>query len=157
MTTPSKLGPAVLTAFGLPFLGSLCGALCRVPFLGAANQHSLKKLARPYLLRIRHNRRGSDLRFLLRLLNPEKAIGGRTGQSQLAVALADGLGRRPCGEQEQSERHWLVGRRDPREHAFAAGFHGVISQAPTMQDPKLLLPAAFEVVGLILLVAATIR
>ena len=31
---------------------------------------------------------------------------------------------------------------------------GVISQAPTMQDPKLIVPAAFEVVGLILLVAA---
>ena len=31
---------------------------------------------------------------------------------------------------------------------------GVISQAPTMQDPKLIVPAAFEVVGLILLIAA---
>ena len=137
---PVQAGPRCIDCIWASFFGH--GAFCRVHFSGCRKSASRSKNWRGRLcLRIRHYRRGSDLRFPLRLLSPEKAIGGRTRQSQLAVALADGLGRCPRGEQEQKKRHQLVGRGDTPEHAFFAGVRGRYFPGPNNAGPQTDRPS----------------
>ena len=153
MTTPSKLGPAVLTVFGLPFLGM--GLFAAFSFLGAANQPLAERIG------------AAVFASVFAIIGAGLIFGSLYGYSlqkkQSEVELANPswpwLWR----------TDWAASRVESKNKKSAIGLWVAailvnmlslpvslfaISQGLTTPDPTLIIPAAFEAVGLIVLCAA---
>ena len=137
------------------------GLFAAVTFLHAPNQPLPERIGAAVFASVFSDyRRRPDLRLVLRLLSPEKTSGGRT---------------RPPGSPWLWRLDWAAGRVESRNKASAIGWWVAavlvnmvslpvslagISQGLRTQDPKLIIPAAFELLGLIVLfgaIRATIR
>jgi hypothetical protein len=153
MTTPSKLGPAVLTAFGLPFLGM--GLFAAFSFLGAANQPLAERIG------------AAVFASVFAIIGAGLIFGSLYGYSlqkkQSEVELANPswpwLWR----------TDWAASRVESKNKKSAIGLWVAailvnmlslpvslfaISQGLRTPDPKLIIPAAFEAIGLVVLFAA---
>jgi hypothetical protein len=159
VTSPSKLGAAVLTAFGLPFLGA--GLLLAIKFLQATNQPTAGRIG------------GAIFGSVFAIIGAGLIFGSLWGYSR---------------QKEQAEREmanpgspwlwrkdWAASRVESQNKSRAIGWWigaalinmlllpvslGAYSQILRTQDPKYLVPAAFELIGLIMLlgaIRATIR
>lgn len=159
MTTPSKLGPAVLTAFGLPFLGM--GLFAAYSFLNAANQ--------PLPTRIG----AAVFASVFAIIGGGIIFGSFYGYS-LQKKQADVEAAHP-GAPWLWKDDWAAGRAESKNKTSIRGwwigavlanmlllpvFAGTIGPAVRTQDPAYMVPAAFGLVGLLLLfgaIRATLR
>ena len=159
MTTPSKLGPAFLTVFGLPFLGM--GLFAAFTFLHAPNQPLPERIGAAVFASV-FSIIGAGLIF-------GSFYGYSRQKKQAEVELAH------PGSPWLWRPDWAAGRVESRNKASAIGWWVAavlvnmlslpvslagISQGLRTQDPKLIFPAAFELLGLIVLfgaIRATIR
>jgi len=153
MTTPSRLGPAVLTAFGLPFLGM--GLYAAFTFLGAANQPLAERIG------------AAVFAFVFAIIGAGLIFGSLYGYSiqkkQSEVELAnptspwlwrtDWAAARVESRNKKSAIAWWIGAILVNMLSLPVSLFA-ISQGLTTPDPKLIIPVAFEVVGLIVLIAA---
>jgi len=159
VTTPSKLGPAFLTVFGLPFLGM--GLFAAVTFLHAPNQ-PLPERSGAVVFASVFSIIGAGLIF-------GSFYGYSRQKKQAEVELAH------PGSPWLWRPDWAAGRVESRNKASAIGWWVAavlvnmlslpvslagISQGLRTQDPKLIIPAAIELLGLMVLfgaIRATIR
>src|ERR1700719_221733 len=153
MTTPSKLGPAVLTAFGLPFLGM--GLFAAFTFLGAANQPLAERIG------------AAVFASVFAIIGAGLIFGSLYGYSrqkkQSEVELAnpsspwlwrtDWAAARVESKNKKSAIAWWVAAILVNMLSLPVSLFA-ISQGLTTPDPKLIIPAAFEAVGLVVLFAA---
>jgi len=153
VTTPSKLGPAVLTAFGLPFLGM--GLFAAFTFLGAANQPLAQRIGAVVFASV------------FAIIGAGLIFGSLYGYSrqkkQSEIELAnpispwfwrtDWAAARVESKNKKSAISWWVAAILLNMLSLPVSL-AAISQGLTTQDPKLIVPAAFEAVGLIMLFAA---
>jgi hypothetical protein len=153
VTTPSKLGPAVLTAFGLPFLGM--GLFAAFTFLGAANQPLAQRIG------------AAVFASVFAIIGGGLIFGSIYGYSlqkkQSEVELAnprspwlwrkDWAASRVESNNKKSAIGWWVAAILVNMLSLPVSLFA-ISQGMTTPDPKLIVPAAFEAVGLIVLFAA---
>jgi len=153
VTTPSKLGPAVLTVFGLPFLGM--GLFAAFTFLGAANQPLAQRIG------------AAVFASVFAIIGAGLIFGALYGYSrqkkQSEVELAnpsspwlwrtDWAAARVESKNKKNAISWWVAAILLNMLSLPVSL-AAISQGLTTQDPKLIVPAAFEAVGLIVLFAA---
>jgi hypothetical protein len=153
VTTPSKLGPVFLTVFGLPFVGM--GLFAAFSFLHAANQ--------PLPSRVGAAVFASVFTFIGGGLIFGSFYGYSLQKKQSAMELAH------PGSPWLWRPDWAAGRVESKNKTKAIGWWvaavlvnmlslpvslAAISQGLETQDPKLIIPAAFELLGLIVLVGA---
>jgi hypothetical protein len=153
VTTPSKLGPAVLTAFGLPFFGM--GLFAAFTFLGAANQPLPERIGAAVFASV-FTVIGAGLIF-------GSLYGYSLQKKQSEVELAhpnspwlwraDWAAARVESKNKRSAVSWWVAAVLINMLSLPVSL-AAISQGQTTQDPKLIIPAALEVVGLIVLFCA---
>ena len=153
MTAPSKLGPAVLTVFGLPFLGM--GLFAAFTFLGAANQPISERIGAVVFASV------------FAIIGAGLIFGSLYGYSrqkkQSEIELAnpsspwlwrtDWAAARVESKNKKSAISWWVAAILLNMLSLPVSL-AAISQGLTTQDSKLIVPAAFEAVGLIVLFAA---
>src|SRR5579864_8697798 len=153
MTTPSKLSPAVLTVFGLPFLGM--GLFAAFTFLSAANQPLSERIG------------AAVFASVFAIIGAGLIFGSLYGYSRLKKQSETELANPSSPWFWRTD--WAAARVESRNKKSAISWWvaailrnmlslpvslAAISQGITTQDPKLIVPAAFEAAGLIVLVAA---
>jgi hypothetical protein len=159
VTTPSKLGPAFLCAFGLPFVGM--GLFAAFTFLHAANQ--------PLPSRIGEAVFASAFTIIGGGLIFGSLYGYSRMKKQSEIELAhpgspwlwrlDWAARRVESKNKASAIGWWVVAVLVNMISLPASMGG-ISQGLNTHDPKFVFPVAFELIGLIVLfgaIRATIR
>ena len=153
MTTPSKLGPAFLTVFGLPFLGM--GLFAAFSFLTAANQPVPQRIG------------AAVFASVFAIIGAGLIFGSLYGYSlqkkQMALELAN-----PTSPWLW-RKDWAASRVESRNKNSAIGWWVVailvnmlsvpvcllaISKGMTAPNATLIIPAAFEIAGLAVLIAA---
>ena len=153
MTTPSKLGPAVLTVFGLPFLGM--GLFAAFTFLNAANQPLPERIG------------AAVFASVFAIIGAGLIFGSFYGysrqkkQSEVELPIpgspwlwrTDWAAARVESKNKESAIGWWVAAVLVNMLSLPVSLAG-ISQGLRTQDPKLIVPAAFELIGLIVLFAA---
>ena len=159
MTTPSKLGPAFLTVFGLPFVGM--GLFAAYSFLQNANQPlPAENRSRHFWLRIHPDRRSPDFRLVLRIFPPEKTVGDELAHpgSPWLWRKDWAAGRVESGNKKSAIRWWVAAVL-VNMLSLPASIGG-ISEGVKTQNPVDLFPVALGLLGLIVLfgaIRATIR
>src|SRR5579872_5729564 len=153
MAAPSKAGPAVLTVFGLPFLGM--GLFAAYTFLNAANQPLPNRIG------------AAVFASVFAIIGGGMIFGSFYGYSRLKKQSEIELAN--PGSPWLWRPDWAASRVESKNKAKAVGWWtaavlvnmislpaslGAISVALKTQNSKLIVPAAFEVIGLILIVAA---
>ena len=153
MTAPSKLGPAVLSLFGLPFLGM--GLFAGYSFLNADNQ--------PLSARIGASIFGS----VFATIGGGLIFGSWYGYG-LQKKRADVQTAHPDAPWLWRE-DWAAGRAEGKNNKSVSGwwigallvnmlllpvFAGTIGRAVHTRDPVYMVPAAFGLVGLLTLLGA---
>jgi hypothetical protein len=159
VTTPSKLGPAFLCAFGLPFVGM--GLFAAFTFLHAANQPLPSRIG------------AAVFASAFTIIGGGLIFGSLYGYSRMKkqseIELAhpgspwlwrlDWAARRVESNNKASAIRWWVAAVLVNMISLPASMAG-ISQGLNTHDPKFIVPAALEVIGLIVLfgaIRATIR
>ena len=159
MTTPSKLAPAILTVFGLPFVGM--GLFAAYGFLRAANQPLPARIAAAVFASV-FTFIGAGLIF-----GSFHGYSLQKKQSQIELAhpgspwlwRTDWAAARVESKNKKSAVSWWVAAVLVNMLSLPVSLAG-IPQGLRTQDPAYIIPAAFELVGLIVLfgaIRATIR
>ena len=159
MTSQSKLGTAFVIAFGIPFLGA--GLLFAIKLLQATDQ--------PLATRIG----GAMFGSVFAIIGAGLIFGSLIGYSQLKAQTDRELAN--PGSPWLWRKDWAAGRVESQNKSKAMGWWiaaalvnmmslpislGAYSQLSRTQDPTYIVPAAFELIGLIMLlgaIRATIR
>jgi hypothetical protein len=159
VTKPSKLGPVVLSIFGLPFLGM--GLFAAYSFLNAANQ--------PLAARIG----GSIFASVFAMIGGGLIFGSLYGYSMQKEQARQESANPACPWLWRQD--WAAGRVKSKNKTSAIGWWvgavlanmlflpislGGISKVLSTQDPSYIIPAALGLVGLLVLfgaIRATIR
>ena len=159
MTTPNKLGPAILSIFGLPFLGM--GLLAAYSFLNVPDQ--------PLPTRIG----AAVFALVFAIIGGGLMFGSWYGYSKQKEQAARELASPSSPWMWRPD--WAANRVESKNKSSAIGWWvgtvllnmlglpialATIPQGLRTQDPKYILPAAVEVLGLIVLagaIRATVR
>jgi hypothetical protein len=159
VASPSKLGAAVLIAFGLPFLGA--GLLFAARSVQATNQPAAARIG------------GAMFGSVFAIIGAGLILGALFGYARLKEQAERALAN--PGSPWLWRKDWAASRVETQNKSRAIGWWvaaalvnmlslpvslGAYSQLSQTQDPKYLVPAAFELVGLIVLfgaIRATIR
>ncbi len=159
MATPSKLAPAFLSVFGLPFVGM--GLFAAFTFFHAPNQPLPSRIG------------GAVFASVFTLVGGGLIFGSIYGYSRLKKQSE--IERSHPGSPWLWRPDWAAGRVESRNKASAIGWWvaavlanmislpismGSSSQGLIARDPKFIVPAALEVIGLIVVfgaIRATIR
>jgi hypothetical protein len=153
VTKPSKLGPVVLSIFALPFLGM--GLFAAYGFLNSANQPLASRIG------------GAIFASVFAIIGGGLIFGSLYGYSQQKEQA-----RRESANPASPwlwRRDWAVGRVESKNRSSAIGwwiaailvnmlslplFLGSISKGLSTQDPTYIIPAAVELIGLLVLFGA---
>jgi hypothetical protein len=159
VTTPSKLAPAFLSAFGLPFVGM--GLFAAFTFLHAANQPLPSRIG------------AAVFASVFTIVGGGLIFGSFYGYSRMKKQSEIELAH--PGSPWLWRPDWAAGRVESKNKAGAIGWWVAavlvnmislpasmagISQGLSTQDPKFIFPVALELIGLIVLfgaIRATIR
>ena len=153
MTTPSKIAPAILSVFGLPFLGM--GLFAVFAFLNAADQPLPNKIGAVVFASV------------FAIIGAGLVFGSWYGYSRQKVQAARELASPASPWLWRQD--WAASRVESKNKSSAIGWWiatvlvnmlslpaclAAISQSTKTQDPKYILAAAFEIIGLLVLVGA---
>lgn len=153
MTSQSKLGTAVLIAFGLPFLGA--GLLLAIKLLQATDQPLASRIG------------GAMFGSVFVIIGAGLIFGSLLGYSRLKGQAERELAN--PGSPWLWRKDWAASRVESQNKSKVIGWWiaaalvnmlllpvslGAYSELSRTQDPKYIVAAAFELVGLIMLLAA---
>ncbi len=153
MTTPSKVAPAILSVFGLPFLGM--GLFAAYSFLNAANQPLAGRVG------------AAIFASVFAIIGGGLIFGSLYGYSRQKEQAAREMANPSSPWLWRQD--WAASRVESKNKSSAIGWWiaavlvnmlslptslAAISQGLKAQDPKYLVPAGFELIGLIVLFAA---
>jgi hypothetical protein len=159
VTSQSKLGTAVLIVFGLPFLGA--GLLLAIKLLQATDQPLASRIG------------GAMFGSVFAMIGAGLIFGSLMGYSRLKAQTDRELAN--PGSPWLWRKDWAAGRVESQNKSKAMGWWiaaalvnmislpvslGAYSQLSRTQDPKYIVAAAFELIGLLMLfgaIRATIR
>jgi hypothetical protein len=159
VTTPSKLGPVVLSLFGLPFLGM--GLFAAYSFLNAPNQPLPTRIGASIFSSVFAIIGGGIIygSFYGYFLQKKQADVQAAHPDAPWLWKDDWAAGRAEGKNKTSIRGWWIGA-VLANMLLLPVFAGTIGPAVRTQDPAYIFPAAFGLVGLLLLfgaIRATLR
>jgi hypothetical protein len=153
VTTPSKLAPAILIVFGLPFLGM--GLFAAYSFLNAANQPLAGRVGAAIFASVFAVIGGGLIFGSLYGYSRQKeqAVREMANPSSPWLWRQDWAASRVESKNKSTAIGWWIAAVLVNMLSLPTSLAG-ISQGLKAQDPKYIAPAGFELIGLIVLFAA---